>query len=73
MNDISRETARVHLLSNGDVFEVGTIKMNFHFEYEDGFFYEVIEDGLDEFGQTKWKRIGAALTGNQVNELTFSK
>jgi hypothetical protein len=69
MSDIPSNTGRVVLLSNGDVFEIGVSQKTFHFEYEDGLFYEVIEDGLDEFGQTKWKRTGEALTGNQVNEL----
>jgi hypothetical protein len=69
MSDIPSNTGRVVLLSNGDVFEIGAAQKTFHFEYENWLFYEVVEDGLDEFGQTKWKRIGKALTGVDINEL----
>jgi hypothetical protein len=60
MSDIPCNTGKVVLLSNGDIFEIGAAQKTFHFEYEDGF---------DQFGQTKWKRTGEALTGNKVNEL----
>jgi hypothetical protein len=59
--------ARVLRLKDGDVFHVWTVKRNF--EYEDSKFYEVIDNGIDQFNQTNWERTGVVLTASEVNDL----
>jgi hypothetical protein len=59
--------ARVLKLKNGDIFHVWTVKRNF--EYDDGKFYEVEDNGIDQFGQTIWVHNGVVLTNSEINDL----
>jgi hypothetical protein len=58
---------RVMEIKNGDIFHVWTVNKNV--EYEDDLFYEVIVNGIDDLGNTIWKRNGNILTMNEVNRL----
>jgi hypothetical protein len=59
------ELVRALKLNNGDIFHVWTVNINI--EYENGMFYEVEEDGIDQLGNAIWKRTGTVLTASEIN------
>ena len=63
--EMPKNSVRAYKLCNGDIITVNNLVLQF----EDKVLYEMIEDGLDVFGQQKWKRTGKSFTPEQLNNL----
>lgn len=61
--------ARAYKLSNGDIFSLWNVSNHCYIlEYEDQLMYEVVENGVDMFGQTNYKRTGKVFTPDEITK-----